>query len=154
MSILKRSYLLDAIYIAFSLLFLYSAFSKLLEYDLFRSQIGKSPLIIEHASWISVLIPALEVCIAIAFFVNRLKLIALFASFWLMFLFTLYIIFLLNFSPYVPCSCGGVLNGLGWEEHLVFNIAFTLLAIVGIRLYNSSVHTERSDNYTAANYQW
>ncbi|MDQ2656909.1 MAG: hypothetical protein M3Y60_05770, partial [Bacteroidota bacterium] len=34
----------------------------------------------------------------------------------------------------LPCSCGGVLNSLGWKAHLVFNIVFTLLSIVGIML--------------------
>src|SRR5690606_12191987 len=45
------------------------------------------------------------------------------------------------YSDFIPCSCGGVLEKMGWTEHLVFNISFIVLAFVGILLF---VKRERS----------
>jgi hypothetical protein len=34
-------------------------------------------------------------------------------------------------SPYLPCSCGGILETMNWKEHLVFNLVFVCLAALG-----------------------
>jgi uncharacterized membrane protein YphA (DoxX/SURF4 family) len=62
------------------------------------------------------------------------RLVGFYGAFCLMTMFTVYVFSILNFSNYVPCSCGGVLEKLGWEEHLVFNFAFVILAAAGIWL--------------------
>jgi len=43
--------------------------------------------------------------------------------------FTVYIFLILNYSPFVPCSCGGVLEDLGWWEHLWFNGVVCLVTV-------------------------
>ena len=43
---------------------------------------------------------------------------------------------ILNFIPDIPCSCGGVLEKMSWNEHLIFNIAFVVLGLVAILLQN------------------
>jgi uncharacterized membrane protein YphA (DoxX/SURF4 family) len=144
MLIMKKVNLLDVIVFLFVVLFIYAATSKLLEYELFKAQIGKSPLIMYYVEWIAWMIPTVEILISIMLLIPRVQLIALYASFSLMFMFSAYIAFILTFSPYVPCSCGGILNSMGWTEHLIFNIGFTLLAVVGIVLYN-----KQSKQYTA-----
>jgi uncharacterized membrane protein YphA (DoxX/SURF4 family) len=136
MKVMKKFNWLDIIVFLFVVLFIYAATSKLLEYELFKAQIGKSPLITHFVNWISWMVPTVEILISLALLVPRLQLIGLYASFSLMFVFTAYILFILTFSPYVPCSCGGILSNMGWTEHLIFNIGFTLLAIVGIVVYN------------------
>ena len=133
---MKKVNFFDVIIFLFAVLFVYAAASKLFEYQEFKAQLGKSPLILKQANWLAWAVPGVEFIISIALFIPRLQLIALYASFFLMFLFTGYIAFILTFSPYVPCSCGGVLNSMGWTEHLIFNIAFTLLGVVGIVLHN------------------
>jgi hypothetical protein len=132
MRFLKQITALDIVSFLFSFLFLYAAMGKLVEYDLFVAQIGKSPLITRYADLISWLVPAVELIIVVMLFIPRLRLFALYGSFTLMFAFTIYIIMILTLSPYVPCSCGGILNSMGWTEHLIFNIVFTLLAVLGI----------------------
>jgi hypothetical protein len=52
-------------------------------------------------------------------------------------MFTTYIIIILNFTSFTPCSCGGVLEDLGWTEHLIFNIAFIVLSAVALFFYTS-----------------
>lgn len=51
-----------------------------------------------------------------------------------MVLFTAYIAMILTLADYVPCSCGGVLEDMSWEQHLWFNGFFVLLSIAGIML--------------------
>ena len=47
-------------------------------------------------------------------------------------MFTAYIYILLNYSSFVPCSCGGILESLTWKEHMLFNIGFMAAAVIGI----------------------
>ena len=47
-------------------------------------------------------------------------------------MFTVYIILILNFSDFVPCSCGGVLENLSWKEHVVFNVLFIMFVLFSI----------------------
>ena len=47
-------------------------------------------------------------------------------------MFTVYIILILYFSDFVPCSCGGVLENLSWKEHVVFNVLFIMFALFSI----------------------
>jgi uncharacterized membrane protein YphA (DoxX/SURF4 family) len=133
---MKKVNFLDIITVLFAVLFVYAAVSKLLAYDEFQAQIGQSPLLTNHVWWISWFIPFIEILVALMLFIPRLQLVALYASFSLMFMFTAYISFILTFSPFVPCSCGGILSSMGWTSHLIFNIAFTLLAIIGIFILN------------------
>jgi hypothetical protein len=48
--------------------------------------------------------------------------------------FTGYVIAVVSFSKELPCSCGGVLQEMSWGQHIVFNIVFTLLALVAALL--------------------
>ncbi|HET7180485.1 MAG TPA: MauE/DoxX family redox-associated membrane protein [Chryseosolibacter sp.] len=132
---MKKLNFLDVIVFLFMFLFIYAAVSKLVEYDLFRAQLGKSPLLTRYAGIFSWLVPGVELIVAGMLFIPRYQLTGLYGAFTLMLGFTGYIAFILTFSPYVPCSCGGILSSMGWGEHLIFNIAFTVLAFVGIVLF-------------------
>jgi len=74
-----------------------------------------------------------EYLLAFGLILERTRLMALYGSFALMIMFTTYIILVLKFSDYIPCSCGGVLEDLGWTEHIIFNMVFILLAATAIR---------------------
>ncbi|MDR6919500.1 hypothetical protein J2Y40_000330 [Chryseobacterium sp. 2987] len=54
--------------------------------------------------------------------------------------FTIYIYIILNYSDFVPCSCGGILEKLGWWEHLLFNIVIVIL------VFSAIVYQYRIDN--------
>jgi uncharacterized membrane protein YphA (DoxX/SURF4 family) len=56
----------------------------------------------------------------------------LYSSFMLLLVFTVYITSVVKFSDSIPCSCGGVLSSLGWTDHILFNVGFMTLAILGI----------------------
>src|SRR5690606_12650117 len=129
-----RTHLPFIVSLLFILLFVYAAVSKLVDYGNFRVQLGQSPLLTAYAHVVAWAVPAIELIIAVGLVSPKLRLRGLYASFALMVMFTAYIVIILNFTEFIPCSCGGVLENLGWTEHLIFNIVFILLAAVGILL--------------------
>lgn len=131
---MKKINFLDVIVFLFMFLFVYAAVSKLVEYDVFRAELGRSPLLTRYAGIFSWLVPTVELVVAGMLFFPRIQLAGLYGAFTLMLGFTAYIAFILGFSPYVPCSCGGILSSMGWGEHLVFNVVFTVLAVLGIAI--------------------
>lgn len=142
-----KNILLELICFLFILLFVYAALNKFLVFDEFVIQIGQSPVLTAYAGWVAWVVPSLEILIAIMLVILRFRLLALYAAFSLMVMFTTYIVIILNFSDYIPCSCGGVLEKLGWTEHLIFNIGFVILAFIGIMIM-SSQKKEASQNFS------
>ncbi|MEJ0103736.1 MAG: MauE/DoxX family redox-associated membrane protein [Bacteroidota bacterium] len=140
-----KRWLIDIICFLFVLLFIYAAASKLLDYQKFRVQLGQSPILTAFAGWVAWMIPAIEIAISVMLAVERLRLIGLYASFSLMTMFTTYIVVITKYSEYVPCSCGGILQNMTWNQHLVFNIVFTILAVIGILLYSKQTVTKVID---------
>jgi len=48
-------------------------------------------------------------------------------------LFTLYVAFALSgvFGE-IPCSCAGLISAMHWKGHLVFNIIFLIISLLGV----------------------
>ncbi len=130
-----RNLAIDIIAALLIFLFIYAAVSKLLDYQKFRVQLGQSPMLTVFAGWVAWLIPAIEIILAVTLAVPAWRLVGLYGSFSLMTMFTAYIIAITQYSEYVPCSCGGVLQHMSWDQHLIFNIGFVLLSLTAIILY-------------------
>ncbi|MBO3100263.1 MauE/DoxX family redox-associated membrane protein [Gelidibacter pelagius] len=124
----------------FILLFSYAAVSKLLDYETFERQLGQSPLLSDYAGLVSVGIIVIELIVSGLLMFHKTGVIGLYLSFFIMVMFTTYIIVILNFSPSIPCSCGGVLDALGWSEHLIFNVFFIGVALIGILIERKQKH--------------
>lgn len=131
-SVSFKNIVVDIICLLFVLLFVYAATSKLFDFENFKIQLGQSPLLGAVANWISITVPVLEIIIAASLLLKRIRLLGLYACYLLMIMFTAYIYIILNYSAFVPCSCGGILEKMTWEEHLIFNMCFIILAIIGI----------------------
>lgn len=129
-----RNLTVETISLLFVILFVYAATSKLWDFQQFKVQLGQSPILTAYAGWLAWLVPLTEYLLAILLLWKSRRLSALYAAFGLMVMFTTYIILVLNFSDYIPCSCGGVLEDLGWTEHIVFNLFFVALSIIAILL--------------------
>lgn len=129
---MKRKIAVEVISLLFIFLFVYAAGSKLLDYQKFSVQLGQSPMLTRWAGFVAWLVPAIEVLIALMLMFTITQKIALYAALNIMVMFTAYIVIVTNFSPYVPCSCGGVLERLGWTEHLYLNSAFILISITAL----------------------
>lgn len=131
---MREKTIIKTISVLLIILFVYAAVSKLLDYQRFMVQLGKSPLIGTLAPLVAVIIPIVELIVALCLLFPRTQLYGLFGSLFLMILFTTYLVIILNFSPYVPCACGGILQGMSWKTHIVFNLCFLLLSAVAIFL--------------------
>jgi uncharacterized membrane protein YphA (DoxX/SURF4 family) len=129
---MKKAITVEIISILFVFLFMYAATSKLIDVEKFKIQLGQSPLITKFSDLITWFIPALELMLSVLLIIPKYRLLALYGSFSLMTLFTAYIVFVLNFSDFIPCSCGGILEHMSWKTHIYFNLTFMLIAIAGI----------------------
>lgn len=121
---------------SFIVLFLYAAIFKLIEYQKFYDSLLNSPVFNGkiQARLISGLIPGIELTTAGLLISNSYKKIGTYLAFALILLFTIYIAGILLFSKEIPCSCGGIINSLTWNEHLIFNSCFVFLGAIGIYL--------------------
>lgn len=122
------------------LLFLYTAISKLLTHKDFVNTLGSSVLLARYAQMISWFIPIVEICIALLLFFPSTRLPGLYASALLLFVFTVYIVYMLNVDKDISCTCGGVVSALSWKQHIVFNAIFLLITIFGILIYRNQKH--------------
>ncbi len=142
---MKRSFVIDALTLLFVGLFGYAAVSKLFDYDRFIVQLSQSPLLTEYATTVAWLVPTVELVTVAVFITVRWRLIAFYLSLALMIAFSAYIVAVTQFSDYVPCSCGGVLEKLSWNQHLVFNLVFVALAAVAIVLHGKETRQAGED---------
>jgi hypothetical protein len=131
---MKTKIIVEVISFLYITLFIYAAMTKILDYEKFQVQLNQSPLLMAFTNWIAIGIPAIELLIAALLITSRYRLIAFYMSFTLMVVFTVYILVILSFADHVPCSCGGILEKMGWTEHLFFNIAFVALAAWAVLL--------------------
>lgn len=134
---MKRPLVIEIICFLFILLFVYAALMKLLDVEKFTVQLGQSPLLMAFAPLVAWVVPVTELIIAALLIFSRTRLVGLYAAFTIMVMFTMYIIVILAFASHVPCSCGGILEKMGWTAHLIFNVGFVLLAVVGLALQSS-----------------
>ena len=118
----------------FVLLFIYASVSKLLDFENFQVQIAQSPLLTAYARFISYAVIIAELFFALLLVIPKSRLLGLYCSLAIMISFTVYIYLILNFSDFIPCSCGGILEKMGWTEHLFFNLGCILLALISIIL--------------------
>lgn len=117
------------------LLFLYAATSKLLEYEKFLAQTRQSSLLSPYAELIVIFVPVLELLACVLLSTRKTRLAGLALSFILMCLFSAYIYIVLHFEQNIPCSCGGILENMSWQQHLYFNLFFVLLTLLSITGY-------------------
>src|SRR5690606_26177852 len=127
--------IIEIISVLFIVLFVYAGLTKLIEGDRFFNNLNNSPILPGDAAAyiLSWGVPTLEIVVALLIAIPRTRLKGLYGALGLMILFTFYVTGIVFFSPYTPCSCGGILTLLSWPQHLIVNISFVLLAVLGIR---------------------
>lgn len=123
---------LEIIVAALVILWIYTSISKLYDYENFRTQLGRSPFLENISTFTANVLPVGELLLALLLIIRKTRVLGLYLSFGLMLMFTGYIYIMLYYSYDLPCSCGGVLAQMSWDNHLYFNIGYTLLALIGI----------------------
>ncbi len=119
----------------FILLFCYASISKIMDFENFQIQIAQSPLLSAYAVFITYGILILELLVCFLLISERTRYIGLYGSYILMVLFSIYIYLILNYSEFIPCSCGGILEKMDWNTHLIFNLVCILAAVIAIIFY-------------------
>ncbi len=117
-----------------AVLLLYAGLVKLIDVDLFRLQMSKSPLLPSSViPLLSYAVPLVEILLAFCLLLGYAPSTALLTAFGLMALFTVYLAALYFFyrGMELPCSCGGILGKMGYPVHIAFNLFFTLVAGAG-----------------------
>lgn len=118
-------------------LWVYASVSKVTAFGEFRDQLNLQVFGRQTAAVLVFLLPLAELSIAIllSFEITRTK--GLFFSFGLLIIFTVYIALITaHFFSSIPCSCGGLLQKLGWVPHLFFNFFFLMINIWAIIINN------------------
>ena len=119
-----KTLFIELVCYAYVLVYLYASVYKLFDYKFFVAQLELSPLLGGYAGSLAWLVPSSEIIGAMLLLVPKWRRMGMLLCTLIMTLFTIYITYILTFSPMVPCSCGGILATMGWREHLVFNSCF------------------------------
>jgi hypothetical protein len=103
-------------------LFAYTAFNKFSELGLFAATLSRMPLIGTGAAVLAPAVPLAELVIVLLLLFPATRLKGLYVSLAALSLFTVYLVLMLLFVPHLPCSCGGVISGMGWWAHVGMNV--------------------------------
>lgn len=131
-----KNIFIKAVSYFFILLFIYASVSKILDFENFQVQLAQSPMLGAYAGVVSLLVIIVELSIVYLLVIQKFRLTGLYVSLGIMSAFTIYIFLILNYSDSIPCSCGGILEKMDWNQHLIFNLCCVLLLIVAIIISN------------------
>jgi putative oxidoreductase len=127
------------------LLFVYTATSKLTDFEKYSGQMYNQPLPHALSQVLIWAVPLAELVAAALLLTSRYRRVGLWFSFLLMMTFSIYVgLILANTFRYVPCSCAGIFQRMSWKTHLIVNMALTVTALLGC-FYQRRIENESSD---------
>ncbi|WP_185218093.1 MauE/DoxX family redox-associated membrane protein [Sphingobacterium mizutaii] len=135
----RREVIITVITSMVILLFMYTAISKLLDYNkfVFQMRLTPIPFIWSVAPALGIVLPIFELMLVALIFFDRTRLFGFWTSLTLMFLFEGYI-FWMKLVEYqtgvkLPCTCGGIISKMSWTTHFIFNAVFIVLMVIAIK---------------------
>jgi uncharacterized membrane protein YphA (DoxX/SURF4 family) len=137
--------LVKLIAIALAVLFAITAVGKLQHYARFRSQLQRFPVdlsVLYVQAWV---IPVTELIIAIMLLLPVSRLKGLFASLFLLGVYTLYLTCMLKSRFHCTCSCGEPIQSLTLKTHSVVTLGCVFLRGVGVVLSGRLVQPSQHD---------
>lgn len=143
---LKRTTIVEIIAALFILLFVYTGINKIITIDTLKYVLKDYPLIGNFNSLVAWGLPIVELMVAGLLLIPASRKIGLYSSLFLMIGFTSYLVYMLTFTTLRPCTCGGMLQKLSWSQHLIFNILFIILGILGIKLHKRQPTLSSNNN--------
>ena len=145
---MKRELMQQVLAALLIFLFVYASVSKLSDVDLLQEQLSMYPYIKGSAGILAFLIPFTELAISALLLFPATRYAAFHASLALLILFTVYLVIMLATQTNLPCSCGGVIEKLSWQGHILFNLFFMITTFIGIRM--ETYHKEAADKSIAS----
>jgi hypothetical protein len=135
----RKALVLTILSYSLSLLFIYAATVKAIDYKVFVADIAKSPLLTRlNNTVLAPLVLGVEFVTAVLLPFKATMKAGFYLSSFLMLTFTLYLTTLYFFYTNIPCSCGGILGMMPYPVHIVFNLLFTILSFTGAFLQTRS----------------
>lgn len=126
---MKRSLslLYEVCFIILSAVLAYTFLVKVADIEIFKLKLLKIPFLdLDWVPFLTYAIPLSELLVVLMMWVEKTRKQGIYGSFFLMSVFTTYLVYLHVVSPITPCSCGGIFELLSFNQHLVLN--FILLA--------------------------
>jgi len=124
--------------------FLYTACSKLLTFNVTLFDMKRNPLLEHYAYFLSIAVPVTEIIVAILLIIPKSRKYGLWASLALVLSFTLYVCILLFSKMDLPCTCGGIIRELSWRQHLLVNVGLIGLNVLALFLEHRH-HTQHKE---------
>jgi len=117
----------------FVLLWAYTSLPKFFKFKQFYEILKSQAIPKWSVPILTVLLPVGELAVAFMLLFPETRLMGLYFSFGLMFIFTIYVwgIIYQVYDIY-PCPCGGIFRRIGWKRHLKVNMWLTSIALLGI----------------------
>lgn len=144
---MKRSTIAEIIAFPCTILFLYTGFAKIIDFDISQAQFSIAPIVSAAPGLAAVLLPSTEILTAVLLFLPKTRWIGFRAALLLMIVFTGYVIYILKQPGNQPCTCGGALEMLSWRQHLFLNSSFILLASLGIKCTDAKNQSPKMNTY-------
>lgn len=133
MLVMKKEVVLKLLSGIIALLFFYAALSKLVDFEVSKHEMLKQVFSRDFALMLVWIVPLVELVIVALLLFNFTRLIGFYASLMLLSSFSIYIAITMSGTfGRIPCSCGGILKNMGYWTHLIVNLFFIVLAILGI----------------------
>ncbi|MBD1395145.1 MauE/DoxX family redox-associated membrane protein [Mucilaginibacter glaciei] len=124
---------IEIIIVIIAILWLYAAVSKLIDFSHFKDAMKKQPFGEGLQTILIYGLPPVEILTGMLLLTEKGKLTGLYISAILFTAFTIYILLIiLKFFGHVPCSCGGLIEQMGWTFHFWFNVFCLTLTGVSI----------------------
>jgi len=116
-------------------LWIYVVFYKITDFRDFTSGIHRQPIpgfVQQAVIW---LLPPIETMLILLFLKKRWRIYGFLLSALLLTIFTFYISFgLAGAFGKLPCGCGGLIKDLSLSQHIIFNLVFASLSVLGFVL--------------------
>lgn len=149
--------LVKLIAIALAVLFAYAAVDKLEHYALFSLQLMRFPVsipVIQEQAWI---IPVIELTLAVLLLLPFSRLKALFASLFLLAVYTLYLTCMLESRFNLTCKCGEPFQTISLKMHIMVTLAGVFVTGVAVvlsgRLIEALARDEKQFPYVQPYYE-
>ncbi|UOE52563.1 hypothetical protein MTO98_15915 [Mucilaginibacter sp. SMC90] len=130
---MKRSDLPDLISFLLILMFSYAAISKLSDIDTYKLEMIRQPFPGWSINTLIIIIPLAELTTVISLLFKITRTFGYYSATVLMLIFTGYVgLAMTGAFGKVPCSCGGIISKLNWQQHFIFNLLFLSVSIYGL----------------------
>jgi len=122
------------------ILFAYSGMVKYTDYNGFTSAMYNQPFSQSLTELLIYTLPVTELITSVLLVVNFTRLAGIIVALLQMIVFTVYTaMVLLNYYDAVPCACGGFIQDLSWQQHLLLNVSLTCLCIIALALHRFTI---------------